>query len=131
VPIAQSAINSLKHSDQVTIDVAVPKPQDVKTIFRELFVTTHVVRSMRLEIMLTAIDLDDKPVFHTNEINDVSRAWRLASEVVSARLPRAQVKPQFYFLPRHCLTKVPGDLICHAFPTRPPSAATLPLRGRD
>jgi hypothetical protein len=39
---------------------------------------------MCIEIVLAAIDLDDKAVFHADEIDDVTLAWRLTAKMKSA-----------------------------------------------
>jgi len=53
---------------------------------------------MYFQIVLAAIDLDYYAMLQANEIDDVSFSWRLPSEMKSARSPRAEVIPDFYFL---------------------------------
>src|SRR4051794_36544671 len=53
----------------------------------KVIVPPRITPGVCIEVMLTAVDLDNEAVFETNEIYDISIAWGLAAEVVSLFSP--------------------------------------------
>ena len=84
---------------------------------------------MRIEVVLTAIDLNDEPVLHTDKIDNVPVPRRLTAEMKATLFPRAEMNPKLHLLGCHGFSQTTRDLICHADPTRLASLATLPLGG--
>jgi hypothetical protein len=92
-----------------------------------------ITACMRIEVMLTAIDLDDKAMLEADEVDD---------EVVARRLP-AKMEAAFFRTgdaPTALLPEVSSaceGCVRFRLPWPPPGrlrfapAATLPLRGRD
>jgi hypothetical protein len=97
----QNRSNRFQNARQIPIDIAIPKSQHAEAFRRKLVVTANIARMVLIEIVLTAINLDDEMMFHANEIDDVSLAWRLPAEVEPARPPRAEVNPELHLLGRH------------------------------
>jgi hypothetical protein len=42
---------------------------------------------MSFEIVLTTVDLDNEAILQANEVNNISLAWGLAAEMISALSP--------------------------------------------
>jgi hypothetical protein len=57
--IGQGRIYRFENTAQICIHLVIPKPQDVKAIPRKMPITLLVKPRMIIEIMLTAIDLND------------------------------------------------------------------------
>src|SRR5207248_1936213 len=91
----------------------------------EMIVTLRVAPRMRIEIVLAAIHLDDEPLLQADKIDDMAVARGLAAKVESVPPPRAQMNPQFHFLPRHAFAKTARGLVRHD-PTRPRFNPTRP-----
>jgi len=83
----QSHIDCFQDSDKIAINVAIPKSKDPKAGLFEVFVAPSVASSACVQIMLPAVDLDDKTMFQTNKIYDVALSWRLATEMKSTLSP--------------------------------------------
>jgi hypothetical protein len=77
---------------------------------------------MRIEVMLTAVDLDDEVVFETDEIYDIAIARGLTAEVESLFSPCAQMNPQLHLLRGHSPAKAASDFVSHE---PPPGLASL------
>ena len=47
----------------------------------QITITLRIAPGMRIEIMLTAVNLDDELVFETDKIDHIAVAWSLSAEV--------------------------------------------------
>jgi hypothetical protein len=90
---AQFGIYRLQHAVKIAIDLVVPKPKDSKTPPRKTGVAARVARSMFIEIVLPAVEFDDEPMLHTDEVDNETLARRLSPEMKPALSPRAGVNP--------------------------------------
>jgi hypothetical protein len=63
-------VDKRHHALQIAIDFIVPEAQHSETFARQATVMLHIAPDMRIEIVLTAIDLDDEPVSETDEVYD-------------------------------------------------------------
>lgn len=84
---AQFCVDRLQHTVEIAVDIAVPEPEDSKTIVRKARIAFRVSYSMFIEVVLPAIEFDDEPVLHAHKVDDESFARRLPSEVKSALSP--------------------------------------------
>jgi hypothetical protein len=87
--------NTFQHLCLVLIDLPCPKPNYSKTsclqkLFPPLICFAHV-------LVVSSIDLDNKPLFVTAEIGNVPSDWKLASEFVPVELPIAENPPELSF----------------------------------
>lgn len=57
-----------------------------------------ITACMRIEVMLTAIDLDDKAMLEADEVDDEVVARRLPAKMEAAFFPGPEMHPQLYFL---------------------------------
>jgi hypothetical protein len=96
-------MNRLQHTGQVLIHIAVPEPKHMEAAFVQLFITGSVALLVVLKIMLSAVNLDNKSMLQTHEINDVTCTRRLTSEMKAFGSPRAKVIPDLHLLWRHRL----------------------------
>jgi len=87
VGAAQSVIYDNKNTLQVAIDVIIPEPQHPEAFTGKVTIARSIAPGMHVEIMLTAVDLDQDPVLETDKIYDVAVAGSLAAEVESAFFP--------------------------------------------
>jgi hypothetical protein len=62
----QRLVDKRQHALQIAIDFIVPEAQYPETFARQATVTLRIAPDMRIEIVLTAIDLDDAPVSETD-----------------------------------------------------------------
>jgi hypothetical protein len=85
--LAQLGIYRLQHAFEIAIDIVVPEPEAAKASPRKTGVTIRIVRSMFIEVVLPAIEFDDEPVLHTDEVNNETFARRLSPEMKSALAP--------------------------------------------
>jgi hypothetical protein len=69
---------------------------------------------MRIEVVLTAIDLNDEPVLHTDKIDNVPVPRRLTAEMKATLFPRAEMNPKLHLLGCHGFSQTTRELICHA-----------------
>jgi len=72
--VAQRIIDHRQHALQISIDFIVPETQYREASAGEVIVTLRIAPRMRIEIMLTAIDLNYEVVFETDEIYDMAVA---------------------------------------------------------
>src|SRR5664279_846997 len=101
----QRSIDSFQDAVQVGINIAVPKAKHAKAGKCQRLVAFFVFGGMSIQIMLTAVDLYNKSVFHTDEVENVSLAWRLAAEMEPTFTPGAKVIPDFHLLRRERLAE--------------------------
>ncbi len=129
--VMQRLVDKGQHAFQIAIDLIVPETQYPEAFADKMIVALRITSGMDIEVMLAAIDLNDKALLETDEIYDIVITRGLAAEMESLFSPRTQMNPQFYLLRGHLFAQAASDFVRHSSPTRPPSAATLPLRGRD
>jgi hypothetical protein len=85
--VAQRIVDQRQHAVQIPIDFIVPETQYPEALDDKVMVPPRITPGMCIEVMLTAVDLDDEAVFETDEIYDISIAWGLAAEVKSLISP--------------------------------------------
>ena len=83
----QRSVYRLQDTDQISVHVAVPKSQDAKSIAHEVPIAQSISRCMIIEIVLAAIDFDDRLLLQANEVDNEAVAWRLASEMKAVLAP--------------------------------------------
>ena len=98
---AQCAVNRFQNAAQISIHICVPEPQNFEPLLLKMSVTFTILRRVLIEVVLSAIDFDDQPLSETDEIKNVTVAWRLSAKVIAAMFPGAQMHPQLHLLPRH------------------------------
>jgi hypothetical protein len=122
---AQRGGDGRQHTLEIAIDVMVPETQRPEPLAGKMIVARQISLGMRVEVMLTAVDLDDQVVFETDEIHDVAITRRLAAEVESVLSPCAQMNPQLHLLRGHSFAQAASDFVRHDPPPgrlrRPPS----------
>ena len=96
--IAQSFIDNRENAFQIPIYFIVPDTQHIKPLPEKMTIALRIKLPMAVEIVLAAINLDHQPMFQANEVRNEVVAWGLATKVVTALAPRAQVHPQLHFL---------------------------------
>jgi hypothetical protein len=87
VGVAQRIVDQRQHAVQIPIDFIVPEPQYPEALDDKVIVPPRITPGMCIEVMLTAVDLDDEAMFETDEIYDISIARGLAAEVESLVSP--------------------------------------------
>ncbi len=129
----QSAIDHLQNAGKIAIDIDIPKTKNAKARFSQPRIALNIACGVVIKIMLAAINLDNKPMFQANKIDDISFARRLTAKVKPALSPGPQVHPDLHLLRRHRFAQVSCDLISHSpHPARHSLRsflATLPLSG--
>jgi len=85
--VAQRIVDHRQHALQISIDFIVPETQYREASAGEVIVTLRIAPRMRIEIMLTAIDLNYEVVFETDEIYDMAVARGLPAETESTFSP--------------------------------------------
>ena len=111
--LAQRLVDYRKNPLEIVINIVVPKPQHSETFYGEALIALCVTLGVSIEIMLSAVDLDDETMFQTHEVHDEIIARRLAAKMKPALAPRSEVNPKLHFLWRHLLAKAPCDLVRH------------------
>ena len=76
-----------QHAFQIAIDFIVPEPQDAKAFLGKVIIALRVAPGMRIEIVLAAIDLHNEALFKADEVNYITIARSLPTEVVSLFSP--------------------------------------------
>src|SRR2546421_610142 len=127
----QRLVDKGQHAFQIAVDFIVPETQ-----YPEAFAVPPTLPPPTTTLPLrggifAAVQLNDNLLVETDEIYDIVITRGLAAEMESLFSPRTQMNPQFYLLRGHLFAQAASDFVRHSSPTRPPSAATLPLRGRD
>jgi hypothetical protein len=85
--VAQRIVDHCQHALQIAIDFIVPETQYPKALADKVIVALRIAPGMRIEIMLTAIDLDHEAVFETDEIYNIVVARGLPAEMESLFSP--------------------------------------------
>jgi hypothetical protein len=102
------------HAVQITVDLVVPEPKRAKAAIIEKAVAPCVLSGARIEAVLRAVDLDDEPVTQTDEIEDLTPAWRLTAEVVPVRTQLTQAQPKLDLLRGHAPAQLARALVGHS-----------------
>ena len=77
-------IDRLQHTDQVRVDLIIPEPQHLEAALCKNRIASPVAIRVSVEIVLTAIQLDDEVLTQADEIDNVMLAWSLPSEMIAA-----------------------------------------------
>jgi hypothetical protein len=72
--LLQGSIDCFEDASQVPVDVIIPESKNTKTVISELIVPLSITFGFNIKVVLATIDLDDKPMFHADKINDKSLA---------------------------------------------------------
>jgi hypothetical protein len=83
----QLGIYRLQHAVEIAIDLVVPEPKDLKAPPCKTGVTARIARSMFIEVVLPAIEFDDEPMLHADEVDNETVARRLPPEMKTALSP--------------------------------------------
>jgi hypothetical protein len=83
----QCSIDDFQDAVQIGIHIAIPKAKYAKAGTFQCYVTFFVSIRMSFQIVLTAVNLDNKPLLQTDEVDNVSLPWRLAAKMKSALSP--------------------------------------------
>jgi hypothetical protein len=83
----QSFIDDCEHSLEIPIDVIVPKAQHPITRSRQSIVAYSIPPRVRVEIVLTTVDLDHEPTLAANEIQYVLPPRRLTPKMEPTIFP--------------------------------------------
>jgi hypothetical protein len=84
---AQCGVYRLQHAVKIPINIVVPEAKDSKTFPSESGITICISGLMFIEIVLSNINLDDKPVLHAHKVDNKSFARRLPSEMEPSLSP--------------------------------------------
>jgi hypothetical protein len=87
VGVAQRLFDPREYPLQIVINVVVPKTQYFEPLIGKMTVPLRIAACMHIEVMLTAINLDDEAQSETDEIEYVTLARSLATEVESSIPP--------------------------------------------
>jgi hypothetical protein len=85
--ITQSGVDLGQHPLQIAINFVIPKTQYLEAFAGKAIVAPSVTPEMRVEIMLATVDLDDKAMFKTDEIDNTTIERGLTPEVKSSFSP--------------------------------------------
>jgi hypothetical protein len=131
--MTQRLVDEGQHAFQIAINFIVPETQYAEALADKMVVALRVTSGMAIQVMLAAIDLDDKALLETDEVYDNSQHAALGGGngilVFSKHANEPTILP------------LAGSFVCggcerfrspwslpHATSLR---SATLPLRGRD
>ena len=81
--MTQRLVDEGQHAFQIAVDFIVPETQYAEALADKMVVALRVTSGMAIEVMLAAIDLDDKALVETDEIYDIVSTRRLAAEMES------------------------------------------------
>jgi hypothetical protein len=84
---AQCIIDQGQNTLQIPVNVVVPETQYPEPLIRKIAIAFRVAAGMCVEVMLTAVDLDDEALLETDEIDDIAGARGLTAEMVSEPPP--------------------------------------------
>ena len=68
----QCRIDHREHTLKIAVDISVPEPQHFVTVAFKALIADAIAPRMLIEIMLTAVNLDDEAMSETHEIHDRS-----------------------------------------------------------
>jgi len=86
----QGNCNGFQHAIDVAKDVVIPKPQNAISMIGEPLIACCIVL---VGCVLSAIDLNDQPLFATNEVNGVRADRFLPDKFVASESARANAIP--------------------------------------
>jgi hypothetical protein len=124
-----------KHTRHIAQHIVIPESQNTVIAFDKPFVAHGIALAVS---MLPAINLDDKPTFSANEIDDIETYRLLPDEFVTSQTPRSQSAPKRVFRICRGPSQAPSapcpSLFCTAHAARPPhpdcfAIRPLPARG--
>ena len=64
----QCRIDNREHALKIAVDIGVPEPQHFVTVAFKTLIADSIAPRMLIEIMLTAVNLDDEAMSETYEI---------------------------------------------------------------
>jgi hypothetical protein len=99
----ERGLNRLQHAGEILIDIAIPKTKDAKIPAREIGIACRIAPVMFVVIVLTAIDLDDKAMPETNEIDNEVMPRCLTVKMESTIAPGPNMIPDLHLLRRQRL----------------------------
>src|SRR5260370_8265971 len=85
--VAQRFVDQRQHALHIPIDLIVPETQYREPFAGKVIVALRIAPGMRIEIMLTAIDLDHEAMLETDEIYDIAVARSLPPQMESVFSP--------------------------------------------
>ena len=83
----QCRIDNGENAFKIAVDIVVPEPQHLEPVAFKTLIAHSIAARVLIEIVLTAVNLDDEAMSHTNEIDDQPATRRLATEAKSALPP--------------------------------------------
>jgi hypothetical protein len=84
---AQSSLDGFQHASQVSINIAIPEAKSAKSRSEERSVAPQVAPTVRVDIKLTTVDLDNQSVLHANKIDNDVLARRLTAVMITPLTP--------------------------------------------
>ena len=84
---AQGCVDGFQNACEIAIDVTIPNLQDTEAGSAKFLVPIYIPCLMSIEIVLPAIDFDEKSMLETNEVHDVSLTRRLSPEMIATLSP--------------------------------------------
>jgi hypothetical protein len=96
----QCGADRFQNSRQIPIDIAIPKSKHFEITASKIFVAYLVSEPMSIDVMLAAIDLNNKPILKTNKIYNKPVPRRLTAKVETFIAPAAKMIPDFHLLRR-------------------------------
>jgi hypothetical protein len=85
--IAQRLVDHDQNALQVSINFVVPEAQSPEPLAGKVPIALRVAPRMGIEVMLTAVNLDNQTLLETDKIDDVASARRLTAKMESAFFP--------------------------------------------
>ena len=83
VALNKRGANCFQNSGQILIDIAIPETKNPEFSTPQIIVANLISDCVLVVIMLTAIDLDNKPIFQTYEIDNEIMPGCLTAEMES------------------------------------------------
>jgi hypothetical protein len=113
---------------KIVVDLVIPKSQHSETAAFKTIVAHPIASRVVIEIMLTAINLNDEAMSHAHEVDNRAAARRLATKMKSTLAPGAKMHPELDLLRRQRLAQTAGNFVSHdrtppdrSLRSRPPS----------
>jgi hypothetical protein len=85
--LAQCLVDYGQHAVEIPIDLIVPESKDSESLRCEMLIAFCVAARMCIEIVLSAIDLDDEAMLEAHKIDDEIVTRRLTAKVETAFAP--------------------------------------------
>ena len=106
-------MNCLHDGVEFTINIMIPKSQDLVAGLHERSVTQAIPLTSIVHPVLSTVNFHNEPAATTFEIHNVRKDRRLATKVKAGCTQCAETNPKFDLLPRHRLAKAPRLLVGH------------------